>query len=107
MISLLLNEAELAAYTDVEGAFDREVADLFISSVRALYNNSSGQIPIVTAAMLTLKSVLCQYVENAYPEGGEKVPVDLANTGYYLEQCLASLCQHYVEKKKEQPQLIL
>lgn len=105
---LELTGDKLEAHNVISSTFTEEIADNFITCMGHFNEDYDGPglVKCVAVAMLIARSVLGQFVESVYAGDVHKAPVDIKNLGYYLEQNLASLSQHYLSQKhgEESPQ---
>ena len=104
---LALNEEEAKAYADVDASFNTDVAENFMKTIKAMYDGEHKMLTLVSSSLLIAKTVLTQYVEATYPESNQDAPTELRNAGYYIEQCLASLCAQYQEQRIKEPKFII
>ncbi len=101
---------QLTTFNTLKDLYNYDVAMRMIDAMNIIMPDTGNRdlLDCVAAALLVCKAVLGTYCELAYKDS-EDAPLGVRSVGYYAEQCMATLAEHFQNKRdnEDKPSLIL
>ena len=96
---------QLTEFNTIKDMYNYDVAMRLVDSMNIIMPETSSRdmLECVAVAVMVCKAVLGTYCELAYKDA-EDAPLGLRSVGYYSEQCMATLAEHFQEKRDSETQ---